>query len=104
MGRPLSVEARAVHRVIAQPATSRQVAARLKMSMRDATVHLSRMARRDEPLAEIVEHRKEPGVQRPVPVYKAVDMSQIEPCSIFEALNKLLIAKRSMAGTVEDIG
>jgi predicted ArsR family transcriptional regulator len=100
MGRRMSDVSLAIHRAIARPATSREVAARLQLSMRDATVHLSRMAARPDPLAEIVERRREPGVARPVPVYRAIDQSEIEPCTVFDALNQLLMARRSAAGTV----
>lgn len=95
MTRPMSPETEAVLRAARQPGTSREIAARLQLSMRETTVAISRLRNREQPLLEVVETRAVEGVAQPVMVYKAVELEQVPKTSILQALNHVIAQRRA---------
>lgn len=94
MSRQQSDVGSAILGVIVSAATAREVATRLQLSRRLATVHLARMVSRDPPLAEVVGERREDGVDRPVPVYRQIAVVAAPQTSILEALNEAIRARQ----------
>jgi hypothetical protein len=85
----------AVLRAAREPGTAREIAARLQLSMRDATVAISRLRDRDAPLLEVVETKRVEGVTQPVMVYKAVDVDAQPKTTILQALNHVIAQRRA---------
>lgn len=99
MARTLSEEARAVLDAVLTDSSARDVAARAGLSMRAATVHLSRLVNRPVPLVAVVCLRRETGVDQPVPLYRRIDpvVGQASALDALEAaLDGVIRARRKI--------
>jgi hypothetical protein len=100
MSRDLDDVSRAILRRLDVPHTAKEIAWRLQLSRRDATVRLSRMANSTSPAVEVVATRHEEGVDRPVPVYRAVVLPDAlppqpgAPGPLLAALNEAIRARK----------
>lgn len=74
--------------------TSADIARRLQLSREAASRYLSRLV--DRGTVTVADKKRVPGVDRPVYVYRVVEVNVCPEGTIFESLNRMIAARRRL--------